>query len=208
MAKYRRKRYARRRKGRGRRRRVKRMRRMRGRRRVHHFKRTFASTLTVTAASIGLGSQTYKLSDVPNSGDFQNLFDLFRINKVAVRFIPKFTGTSASSGNLDALGQFVSVLDFTDADTPVNINQLLEYENVRRSKLSSVHRRVFCPSVSMIGYKGPFTNSYAPRWKQWVNMTDVATLHYGLKFAVDNQGGSAIDYDVYTTLYFSCRQVK
>lgn len=188
---------------------------MRRRNRVHHFKRQSAVQFTVTAGNVGLGAYTFSFSDITNHSEFVPLFDFYRMNKVVVKWVPKFTGTSiAGAGatfgaNSNALGQFLSAVDYNDASAPANINTLLEYENCRKTHLNAGHTRVLRPAVQMATYKSTLSTGYSPGWKKWINMSDASVLHYGLKWAIDNSGGTTpISFDCYITYYFSLRQVK
>lgn len=212
MAKYRKK-YAKR----GRRR-MRRMRRKGGRRRfkkarrsrVHHFKRTIRGQITVapsTTVPTSIAWQ-FRLNTVSNFAEFTSLYDNYRINKVVVKFVPRSTNNAQGANER---GNFYSCLDFND-DTAFTastaVADILERSNVRITRSTSVHTRVFTPALSAAAYRAGATFAYSPKFKQWVDMTYPDCAHYGLKFVIANQDDLDMVYDYFITYYMSFKNVK
>lgn len=209
MAKYRRKRYAKR----GRKR-MRRMRRKLGRRRykrsrrsrsVHHFKRTQTTTYTAAASSQNFWGAQYQLNVVQNYTEFTALFDMYRINKIVVKFVPR---TTAASMGDNQVGENYTCVDYNDATAPLTVNEILERDTASRTRANVTHTRVFTPAVACPAYRTGISSGYVPKWKQWLDCSYVDVAHFGLKGCFDNRDNVDQIYDIYTTYYMSFRNVK
>lgn len=156
----------------------------------------------------------FTLNAFSNTTAYQSLFDLYRIDKVTVTLTPRYTeyplDNAAGIAN-PAGGQIHYAVDRTDADTPLNINQVVEMEG---SKSAPWNKRIVVswkPKVAMAIYNsstGVASNYGISTSKQWMEMQYPSIPHYGLKIAVDpvpgaGAGGLVPVWDMRTDLKLS-----
>lgn len=180
---------------------------------THYFKRRFqVGTLQASNLTDVFGAYTFKLSDLPNSGEFTALFDQYRILGVSIMFVPSWDGSDANPISTNTPQPDIrTVLDYTDSGTPANMNELYEYQNCKMTHGSRIHKRFFVPAVLSSNYETVTTTAYTPKWKLWLTTDDPATPHYGLKYGIFKLAtGTTQNYywRVYATYYIQCKNVK
>ena len=169
---------------------------------------------------IAYGSFSYTgfLEDLPGYTDFTNLFDMYKITGIKVRFIPYSSsgataGTQLSSGSAPVIH---TVLDFDDNAVPLATETGLQtmrqssYYRVSRNKMS----RYFSPKQT--GYVqdsialADATTSLKPRW---VSTEAARVYHMGLKGIVEciSNGDPLTRYWFYkpeVTMYLAFKDVE
>lgn len=174
---------------------------------TYHFKRTFAGSPVSSSTSPVFGAYTLQFSNLPNNSDFTNLFDMYRINKIVVKWVPNHDASEI--GSTKGIPDFHSVLDFTDGNAPTSLNEMYEYQSWRMTRGTRIHTRSFIPSVLIDALEITPNQASAPKFKQWIStaQTDVAFL--GVKYAVGATTASAdVSFTPYVTYYYSCKSVK
>jgi len=179
---------------------------------IHNFKRTWldASTFYLGAAEMK-GGYSFKLSDLPGYTEFTSLFDQYRIRKVKIVLVPNFGPNTVPSG-----GAFLSnfsvntVLDYNDVTAPANLNELLEYQNMRRTKGTREHKRYFTPAVAFSESTVGATTAIDSKFSPWLSTSQAGTLHFGLKYYAGAIGATTdtLRYQAYITYYIQCKNVK
>lgn len=176
---------------------------------THHFKRTFtlASVLSSNVGPVFAG-YTFNINQLPNATEFTNLFDLYRINKIVVKFVPNHN--SSDVGVLaQAIPNFHSCLDYTDATAPASLNAMYEYQNWRMSRGIAVHKRVFSPASLDFVNATAGANAGNPTWKQWISTSAPTIEHYALKIGIEQSTALGdVYWTPYVTMYLSCKSVK
>lgn len=174
---------------------------------VHHFKRTFQSAdIAFNSAGASAGAYAPALSNMPNYTEFTALFDMYRINKVVVKFVPSFTGSDANpAATANALPNLYSVTDNDDNATPANLDELLQYPGLKLTRANQIHTRVFTPCV---GVDAAGITGIAPKYKQWINCSSPSIVHYGMKYWLDAIASTTGKYRIFITMYFSCKAVR
>lgn len=176
---------------------------------VHHFKRTVALS-QISSSNTGLvaGGLTFNLGQLPNSTEFTSLYDMYRINKIAIKFVPAYNSSSVGT-TAEYAPNFHSVIDATDATAPTTTSELFQYGNHRMTRGTQVHTRVFTPASLDFVNATAGSTAGNPTWKQWLSTSASTVEHYALKYAVE-QGftNNAITWSPYATFYFSCKAVK
>ncbi len=179
---------------------------------VYNFKRTFR--MPQIAFNVGttlMYAQEFKFTDMPNATEFSNLFDLYKINLIKITFVPTATSADANPNATQIfMPNLMSVLDYTDAAAPSGINELMQYPNCRRTKLTRQHTRIFKPRVlqDVVG-QGATTGYNSKPWPYVSFGIDVTG--YGIKWGLDqvfNVASGGIGVDRYVTYYFSCKNVR
>lgn len=176
---------------------------------IHHFKRTLIGTDIPTATVTSYGAVFFRLNQLPDFTEFQNLYDQFRINKVVWKLVPNVN--SAESGAAQKLPQVHSVCDYNDSTAPTTLDELVQYNNYRMTMGSRIHNRKLTPAfLDNVYVTSAIQRPGNPNYKQWLstsNSTDVP--HHGIKYAIGAiAAASAITYTPYLTFYISCKSVK
>ena len=138
--------------------------------RVHHFKRTVALS-QINSSNTGLvaGGLAFTLGQLPNFSEFTGLYDMYRINKIAIKFVPAYNSSSVGVV-AEYAPNFHTVIDATDASTPGSLNDLLQYGNHRMTCGTQTHLRVFTPaSLDYVNATGFSSVPFNPTWKQWLS---------------------------------------
>ncbi len=142
-------------------------------------------------------SYSFSLTSVPDSGDFTGLFDQYRILQISVEFLP----TSQSGG-----GPLLTAIDYDDAATPPNLNELLEHATLIKTAPGNGIVRTFQPRIAVAAYSGVFT-SFTQLVSPWLDNVSNGVLHYGLKVGIPFVTGNANQWYVSCTMIIQCRNV-
>lgn len=173
---------------------------------VHYFTRTQYQSgfynLIAGGPAVG-ASRVFTLNDVPGAGEFTALYDQFQIKAVKVQLIPRYTdvANNATQGNM------WSCIDQDDATPPPNIDTVLQYPNVKRTRMNQVHTRFLKPCVATEVFSSGITSTYSPKKNVWVDIAAPGTEHYAVKFWFDSRTANVI-YDVQTTFYLAMKNVR
>lgn len=174
---------------------------------IHYFKRTAYYSGFVTGSTVidTLGSLIFQLQNVPNSGEFTALFDQYKINGVKVVFMPR--ANSSEVGTNQGLIKFFSAIDYDDNTAPTSINDLLQYENMKCTNTSKDHKRYLRPKIAREIYNSVTTTAYGPT-SGWIDCTNAAVPHYGIKYALQQLPSGAQSMDIKVTYYLAFKNVR
>lgn len=173
---------------------------------IHYFTRTvyLPGFYNLVAGGPAVGTaRNFKLSDVPNASEFTQLFDQYCIKMVKMSLIPRFTEVS----NTSTQGNIWSVLDYDDSIAPPNVDTVLQYENVKRTRMSQIHTRYFKPAVADEIYATGVATTYGAKKNQFLDCTNDAVEHYGVKLWFDTRATNVI-YDVQIKFYLAFKNVR
>lgn len=172
---------------------------------VYHFKR-----YTYNAASIINNTlndtpfvTTFRLSDVPNSSEFQNLFDQYKIRgikwKLMVRSSDYTSGITAP--------KVMTVVDKDDGLAPTNMAEILQYQNLKTTTFGKAHTRYFKPNIAyQLGDLTTLVNMRAIG-TGWCDMANPNVPHYGIK-GIITPSSAALAFDLMVTYYLSFKNVR
>lgn len=188
-------------------------RRLGGMTQVHHFRRMFANTGTIVGNAVYnpyldiFGPVT--LSQVQGASDFTNLFDQYRLNFCVVKFYLKISPDAQTAANA-SFPKLYWHRDYDDSNVPLSIAEMRENG---RTKVAVMHpnRPVtikFKPNCLGVLYQSAIANQYTPKFKQWLDMSNAQTPHYGFKYAIDDLTNTnyRVTQEIY--LYFSCKNTR
>lgn len=197
---------------------------MRARRSIvtHKFKRMVnLGTYTATATSLTdtpvAKAFSFQLTDLLNVSEYAGLYDQYKITGIAFRAVPKslqIQGGTSGTTSVVGYGQVVTCLDFDDAANPSSKDELLQYQNAKVSRSSSIHKRYIKPRILDTVWVNSVSSGYQSVAPGWIDMANTNLPHYGIKLWVDapaTAGGSSsssISYDVYATYYFLCKNTR
>jgi hypothetical protein len=146
------------------------------RNKVYTFSRKFAApAITATTISGASGGFSFSLSQVPNTTDFSNLFDQYRIIEIAVTLIPNY---------IQANVPIYTAFDYDDALTPPNVFTLFEKQTCRISESDQVIERVFTPRTLRETYATAVTSGYETAVGAWIDSQNDTIPHYGFKYFI------------------------
>lgn len=173
---------------------------------VHTFKRTAYLSGAITGSTLldTFGRTGFSLANITNYTEFTALFDMYRINSVRVRFMPR--ANSAEAGTNQGLVKLFTVLDYDDVSLPTSISQLLQYENVKISNTSRDHVRTMRPKIATAVYQNAVGSGYAPR-SGWIDCDYPTVEHYGMKWALQQLPAGNQSYDIAITYSLSFKNV-
>lgn len=180
---------------------------------VYSFKRTVYVPQWATVNA--LGDQPFKLepklSDLPNYTEFTALFDQYRIKGVSFKLIPRYNVVPQTSGNPLLPTQVMSVLDY-DGTGPNTLTAIRQYQTLRTTRNTSIHKRYFKPAILQMVYESSTTTAYGPKWNQWIDCNNDTVPHYGL-YGICPQIASGVSdaeyfYDLEAVYYIQCKTVR
>lgn len=145
---------------------------------------------------------SHSLSDLPNSSEFINLFDQYKITGVKVKCLPRTDQVSAANASASYLYYAV---DYDDANPP-NVNDLQQYQNVKTVRGDRPFSFFFSPRVATAVYGGSLFNAYGNS-KSWIDCSSPNAPHYGWKLWW-NAASFATGYDMLWTYYVKFRNVR
>lgn len=178
---------------------------------VQYFTRTafFPGIFTATTSAPAPAVSQFRLSDVPTNTDFTSLYDQYQIKAIKYTLIPKFSnqplevGSGAAAG---LLGNVWSVIDYDDALAPAAVTELLQYQNLKRTRMDKIHSRYLVPKVNTtVGA------NVQPKSKVWLDVATTTTPHHGIKLwfdAITGVSNTEIKYDLTVKYYLAFKNVR
>lgn len=179
---------------------------------IYNYKQTSLNPIGIGSINVPIGSTflnaySFSLNQVGgNLGAFGNLYDQYKINKVVMTFVPKFTdsdiGQAPTGGQLSMIA---SCIDYDDAVIPVSVGDILERNNAKLHR-TRVFSRVLKPCVNFNVSTGG-TAGVSSKQSPWLDVTNTNVPHFGVKIGIT---GTAViqSYDIICKYYLSFRQVR
>lgn len=178
--------------------------------------RTDLSTVNIPAAQAGtisaFGALNFMLSNIAGYQDFTAHYDQFRINGVAIQFVPRFNTSS-----LDGISSTVTVgvpmvyacVDLDDSTVPTTSEEILERTSVRKMYMNRPKKMFLRPRLQW--ETGTTTNSVRVimprRSRLWVDCNEASVAVYnGIKYVIDlpfTNNGTAFNADIGFNLLFT-----
>jgi len=186
---------------------------VRRRPKIYNFKRTCELQNIQTQSGIApqLFSYQFKLSDLVNNNEFSNLFDQYRIKGVRLTFYPTM---NVSYSAVAPLCEFYTVLDYDDASIPGSLNDVLQYQTLRRSYFNRPHKRYLKPLAVQSGVyqsTGVTTGYRSLPSSTWFDIAYPDIVYYGVKGGLtcsDSTLMPKMSIRVTATYYFQVRMVR
>lgn len=195
---------------------------MRPSRNCHSFRRWGNPERWDVSGASGLGGMTFSLSDVLGYSEFENLYDRYMITCVVLRFRlinnPDSTWALNVGGSVGTQTNWFPRLFFCpdyDDNSAESIAVLRERAKTKMRVLrpNQYFKVVVKPACTVQTYYTSTGAGYAPKWKQWIDMSQSGVPHYGLKWGVDTSGIDPNDsypfkLEIEKQYYFKCKDVK
>lgn len=158
-------------------------------REVYYFKRHAANETDMVglpASAPLLRTYQFSLNSVTASTDFTNLFDMYKITFVQVKFF-LVIDPSAQAAAVARYPRMWWTRDYDDANT-LSINQIRERSKCGTALLTpakpiTINVR---PAIATEVFRTALSSGYAPKWRQWIDCDQPDVSHYGLKIAIDD----------------------
>lgn len=173
---------------------------------IHHFKRTayYSGFLAGSTVMDVVGAMQFQLNALPNYTEFTNLFDCYRINAIKVTLMPR--ANSAEAGTNQGLVKLFTVIDTDDATSPTNLQEVLQYENVKSSNSAYDHKRYLKPKIARSLYQAGGIAAYGES-TGWIDCSNPGVPHYGLKYVLQQLPAGAQSWDCKIKYYLSFKNV-
>jgi len=147
---------------------------------VYKFIRIFnGPNFNQQAAVDSISSASILLSSLPNSSEFTNLFDQYRIDYVEVTFRPQYNMSTISSQSSQVNPVLYTVIDYDDATNVAAVTDLQQYSNCKECRFDETCVRRFQPRIAQAVYSGAFTSFGNTRG--WVDCASAGVQWYGIK---------------------------
>jgi hypothetical protein len=147
---------------------------------VHTINQTYTyGSISLVAATPLFGSVTVALGSTPLSSALATVFDTYRIEQATVRFIPLGTMPAGSGG----FSPILTVLDYDDATPLTSVVQTQAYDNCQETPFAQYIERTFTPKCAIAVYNGSLFSGFGQSRSQWVDCSNPAIPHYGVKYA-------------------------
>lgn len=207
---------------------------------VHHFKRWITTPWDLTVSGEHGQNQTggptndsqtnntralsFKLSDLVNYSEFENLYDRYKITRIQLRIhlvtnpdSTLYNGSEATNVLWQSANVFPRIWFCGDYDNDASEN--ITAFRQRAAAKSFILRpnkdyKVWVKPATLVqAYRGAVTTTYEPKWGAWVDMSQPDTPYYGWRCAIDSDGAYIQDNYPYKVrinacYYFTCKDVR
>ena len=157
------------------------------------------------------GQYDFKLEDLPNNHDFQTVFDMYRIVKVILHFIPLNNAIDIYGGNPPAVqsgGMLYTCKDYNDVNNPATVSEVASYQTCKFTPSYEKHVRSIKPllfSEDESGGNIPFQ----PANSTWIPITKDGLTYCGIKWGINaSPDATRIKYQVIGQYHVEFKNVK
>jgi len=194
----------------------------------HSFRRWGTVERYDCTGSATNGAMVFSLSDMPGVAEFEALYDRYMLTAVVVRFRIVNNPDTALTINNAGTNIATSVVWNTSNWFP-RLFYCPDYDDNNAETLSALRERaktrmkvlkpnmyfkaVIKPACTVQTYYTTVSAGYAPKWKQWIDMSQSSVPHYGLKWVLDCSGVDPADtqpfkLEIEKQYYFKCKDVR
>lgn len=148
--------------------------------------------------SVGL-FRHFQINEMAQSGEYINIFEEYKINKVVATFRYKANSTVAVGQSGNQVNEINPVLyfkiDHNSDSTSVSLDDMKKSMKTKEHQFTNDKPEfsvAFKPAVLVEGstVEGAIGTHYYPRWGQWLPVEEGAVGHFGLQaYAVAGSGG-------------------
>jgi hypothetical protein len=155
------------------------------------------------------GHIAYNLDQFPHAATFKRIYNMYRIKKIKIQFIPVNTRAQIG-GNLVGADSNVPTFSFfvnrISSTFPANLNQILSVPGAVQKNAGTYAQAYYSPVTFDSVYRaGVTTNALGPEWGQWLTTDYTNVNHHGVSWVMSAAGtqwnDEAFKYRVVTTIY-------
>ena len=168
---------------------------------VYKFSRVIEERYDIitNGISAALGAFIFTLDALPSYTDFTNLFDMYKITKIEIDWVPEYTELTDAALVSNAVNvRFNTAIDLADANSPVTVDELLEYSTLKSTGITKPHARSWRPTFLMGG---------SVPCECWLPTSSPSERHYALKYAIPPTG-IAMTFRSRVRLHVECANVN
>lgn len=175
---------------------------------IHSFKR-LATPATVSgnvAYAPYQSNSNISLSGVPNSTDFTNLFDQYRITYVVIKFWLRIDPSAQSAAG----ASYPKLYWCRDRNSTVLLSQSEMRErgdtkvvvmNPNRPVVMKIKPNLLTQQL----YTAVGTSSYTPVYNAWIDRASPSAFYYGTLWNIDDLTNTNYRVDIESTYYIQCK---
>lgn len=160
----------------------------------------------------------FQLNEMAQSGEYINIFEEYKINKVVATFRYKGNSSTAVAQSAYQVNEINPILyfkvDHNSDSTSVSLGDMKKSMKTKehqftndKPEFSIVLKPAVLVEASQV--EGAIGTHYYPRWGQWLPVEEGAVGHFGLQaYAVAGSGGGTSNpgsIKVTYKIYFSCK---
>lgn len=197
---------------------------------VSHFKESFRYGTDVkiaAAASTSLGAVAFRFQDLTNASSLADVYDMYRLNKVVIKFIPmaQLMTPNQPNSNVDqklqgnvgtyagVIGPLHTSIDPDDAVAPASTNAVEQYASHKMVVYGKTHTRTCVPQCIMpiMVSSGGAATGEAPVSKVWLSTSQRGIYFNCVKWGIGataNANADTVLYQVFVTVYYSMKHQK
>lgn len=184
--------------------------------RLYNFKRSceLKNITTVALVTPTEFQYTFRLSDLPGVSEFTALFDQYRIKGVRITFYPPVNVSFSSTGQAPLpIGEFYTAIDYDDGTVPTGLDDLQQYQTLRRTYFNRPHTRYLRPLAIQSGVyqTGVSTGFRSLPSSTWFDCGYPDVSYYGIKgaYAISQSNlQTAVLVRCTATYYLQFRKVR
>jgi len=168
---------------------------------VHKFKRVVEDNYDIVTDGINpsLAAIRFNLSQLPSYTDFTSLFDMYRIDRIDIKFTPEYTELTDAALVSNAVNvYFNSAVDLTDSTTPASVNEVLQFQSLVSTGITKEHNRSWVPT---------YLDADNIPCRSFLPTSNASIRHYCLKVAIPATG-VAMTFRARVTMHLSCANVN
>jgi len=162
-----------------------------------------------------LDCYAFRLLDLPNHADYQAMYDMYRIVKVIIHFIP-FYNTCPVSGSTgqNKASILYTAKDYNSIDAPANADVVASYQTCKFSSTLEKHVRSIKPLLVAKtippGADAAQTLPYSPPNNVWINIDNDNEYYAGIKVALraSASGGANNGFYVEAEYHVEFKNIK
>jgi len=144
----------------------------------------------------------FSLATVPNYTEFTDLYDFYRITGIVIHYLPDQTQL-ISTGNVNSTDNIplITVVDTSDVNPPISVDELREYDNHKVRSIITPFREYFVPK---------WLDAERSQRTSWVACANPNTRYYGYKYAAPPTNNSGVGFSAWieVTFYLEFKKAK
>ena len=142
------------------------------------------------------GTTNFSLANVNGFGELVSLFDNYRIVKILYRWVTWRNSDQANNSSVKGIYPRVCWChDFNDSSI-ITRNAIYQRANMKEVYLGDNYQKTrwysLNPAALVQMYESATATAYQPKWRQWMDTSDSAAPHYGIKYNIDNNYGGMV----------------
>lgn len=178
---------------------------------VHYFKRMcYKTTITPDISNVAKGGLAFSLGDLPGAGEFQNLFDQYRISGIKLQFSLNLD-PAAQSASTAVYPRMYYVIDQDSNDPPGSSDDLRQYGHCRYALVQpnrTLNLFIRPKPLTQI-YDSNITTAYRTDRRGWIDLANPNCPHYGFRYVIEQfNNGLGMNVQVHATYYISMKGTR